>query len=876
VPTGRDQDRASAFEVSASPSSRTPGRRDGAPPQAGARTRGLDDPARRVGDDTHQPTKGADRTVSAVEHPIYPKVMPLPLGVARAVIADEAYPLRFEQFAASLASRIEGGTRIVTTSSNYDQTRDGVPVGAGPRAYLCCSLTDEVDDKVEADAKKLGKSTKGIERLYFCLSQKLTERAEDRLAATVAKLAGCAGRVTVLGREKLAGFASQYDDILRHHYPAEVKAALQALADGASGSELEQSLRLALSVAGTDDAAGIREGVWASAIRLVLADGVSRTAAELAAHLSNHLKLSAVLRADVLRIHVNEQISHGLVTAGAAGTFALSDKGRAAFAEDEERVAANVLQGRTAFRRAVEQALRQALTDSQANDMWLAIQDALAMLLYQRGHEILGLMAPVFGSAVASSSGDDGGPSGPPSTPSPALLRVPVHKDIVGPIADAAASSFTLKEQGEEVHTAVSDLLHSGDGEAVDWLTRSCFAFVCACSLGLEVRTQAALESIIERTAIVLDTDVVLSLLSIDESAHDSVEVLTKQWREYGGQVLVTKEVLSEVAHHAWIAQVDLDYVADLWPASHLDRQVLSKNAFVRGFGRLLELKQGVKPSHWSRWIRQFKGKSKEDLAAVRTTLTKDYGFGELPPPNTQSRELAKQVRTYLERKHRLRPHASLHDSRADFIRSDKAKRDASLFASIVQAIHQGHDRGDGRATYLITSSGRFRDVQRKFMDGEPSFILSVPAAAYILSMVPGRSLGLSALRAFLFDGRWQERVSDFQLLALRIVKRSAEFDIPWAKRSALLRDLRGRVESVARDRSNRRHVSPEAADKIEEEWMAKGSDELSKALALALDQVAADRSTEVRLTAAEQRIHHLEAQLTAERRKNAARKRAR
>ena len=179
----------------------------------------------------------------------------------------------------------------------------------------------------------------------------------------------------------------------------------------------------------------------------------------------------------------------------------------------------------------------------------------------------------------------------------------------------------------------VFDLLHSGYGPAVDWLTRSCFAFVCACSLGFEVRTQAALESIIERTALVLDTDVVLSLLSLDESAHESVDVLAKQWREFGGQILVTKEVLSEVAHHAWIAQVDLDSIADFLPASHLDRQILSKNAFVRGFGRLLELKQ-VKPSHWKKWISQFKGKSKGDVTAIRTALVKDRGFGELPPPN--------------------------------------------------------------------------------------------------------------------------------------------------------------------------------------------------------------------------------------------------
>ena len=254
-------------------------------------------------------------------------------------------------------------------------------------------------------------------------------------------------------------------------------------------------------------------------------------------------------------------------------------------------------------------------------------------------------------------------------------------------------------------------------------------------------------------------------------------------------------------------------------------------------------------------------------MTAIRSTLIKDRGFGELPPPNSKSRDLALQVQRYLERKNRLKTNATLWDSRGEFIRTDKAKRDASLFASIIQAIDDGYARGDGRATYLVTSSGRFRDVQRQFREDEPTFILSVPAATYMLSMVPGRTLGLSALRTFLFDEHWQERVSDFQLLALRIVKRSAEFDMPWAKRSVLLRELRGRVESVARERSARNRANRDEVGKIEEEWI-EGSDELPTALAQSLNQVAADRKTDARLAAAERRIRELEEQLETEKRR--------
>lgn len=791
--------------------------------------------------------------------------MPLPLGVAKAVIADETHSLRFEMFAADLVSRLEGGTRVVTTSSNYDQARDGVSVGAGPRVVVCCSLADVVDDKVKADALKLGKTTKNFDRAYFCSSQKLTEYAADRLAAEFAKAAKCeAGKVTVLGRETLAKFGAHHDDVLRKHYVAEIHAAMQALAERSDASEQEHSLRLALSVAGTDDAARIREAVWAAALRLALADGFARSVGTISALLSNLLKLSATIRPDTLRLHLERGVADGYLQRD-GNNYKLSPAGRDALGADEERVSAAALEGRTAFRDAVTSAIRSNLTTSQSNEMWLAMQNSLATLLYERGREILQLMAPLLGHGPVADR------EAPSSDPASATTRAPVHKDIVEPLARAAANVFQLPDQAEEVRLAISDLLHSGYGPAVDWLTRSCYAFVCACSLGLEARTQAALESIIERTSLVLDTDVVLSLLSPDEPPHASVESLTKEWREFGGQVLVTREVMSEVARHAWIAQKDYDQVRDLLPATHMDRQIVSKNAFVRGFGRLVE-EGKAKPSHWNQWIAQFRGRADTDITPTRTALIKDRGFGEVPPATNRAKTLAAEVQKYIERRNQLKSAAKIDTAREEFIRVDKASRDASMFASLSQAIDDGHTRGDGRGTYLITSSARFRDIERRFRSGEATFILTVPAAAYLLSMVPGRALGLSALRTFLFDGRWSERTTDFELLALRIVRRSTEFDMPWAKRSSLLRDLRGRVESVARDRSERGKVTREAIQQVEESWMA-GSEELPRALAKALDQVAADRKTEAQLQTAKARIRELEAQLAAERKEAGSRR---
>jgi hypothetical protein len=461
--------------------------------------------------------------------------MALLAGIVRAIIAQEAYPTRFEKFAVDIVSRIEGDAALVTTSSNYDQGRDGVSVGGAPKIVVCCSLTDQVEEKALTDAKKLARTSNNLERVYFCSSKQFTGRVGDELAAKFGTAAKCPGRVQTLSQDKLVQFGSVYDDIVRKHYPAEVHQALAALAEGAGAAEQEQSLRLALTVAGTDDAAAIREGVWAAALRHALSDGAQRTAADIAAILSNSLRLGAALRAEVVRTHLASQVEAGLVERF-GDQFGLTDTGKAALAADSEHSARAIFEGRDAFKEAVEAALRQRVTQDQAAAMWSAMQDQLATLLYARGREVLTLLAPLLTATkdtpaeAAPPSPNDAAPSraadpnaaGPdPATPAdtpssaatdapppsvPTTNRAPVpqppHKDIVEPLATAAASAFQLPAQAEEVRAAVRDLLHAGAGPAVDWLTRACFGFVCACSLGLEVRTQVALAEVIARTTL--------------------------------------------------------------------------------------------------------------------------------------------------------------------------------------------------------------------------------------------------------------------------------------------------------------------------------------------------------------------------------------
>lgn len=780
--------------------------------------------------------------------------MTLSLGIAKAVILDETFPLRFEKFCADLVSKIEGGTHIVVTSANYDQGRDGVRIGQGPKVIVCCSLADEVDSKAESDAKKLARTTKSFDRIYFCSSQKLTEFSSDRLEAKIKKLTSFAGDVTVLGVEKLGAFASQWDSILRHHYPSEVSLALKSLSDPDPEDHETHSLRLALSISGSSDAASIRRSIWSSAIRLSLSSGTSKTPNEISAFVSNYLRLGRALSGDSIQRQVALLVEAGHVLQIAPNSFVISPDGVAALELDNEAAAAATLTGRTAFREEISARTETKISESQSNKMWASIQDTLATLFYNRGREIVQMIEPIL---ATTSSGQSNA-----SKPLPAPDAQSLHRDLFAPIARAASHGFTHRQQREEVETAVLDLLRDGNGPAVEWLSRACFAFICACSLGIEPRTQAALESILSRTTLVLDTDVIISFLSPDEPLYETTRSLTRQWREAGGRIILSQEVLKEVAHHAWNAKIDYEHIGDVLPANTTERRTLSRNAFVRGFGKLLESGEAT-PSEWPQWIRQFRGNSLSDISQVRNHLHGEWKFGELPSPNREFRVVSKDVEAYIERKHTSETSYRPWDDRDDFIWGDKARRDASLFASLLQANQAGTELGEDRHTYLVTSSGRFRDVESKFRTGESSLVLSVPAASYMLSLTPGRPLGLSALRAFLFDSKWQERLSDFQLLALRVVKRSSSFKMNWAKRGALLRELRRSVESEARERTPRNTATRDAVESVEREWTESGGrDGLSKALAKALDEVAVPMAMESELDAARKRIKELEEEL--------------
>jgi hypothetical protein len=61
----------------------------------------------------------------------------------------------------------------------------------------------------------------------------------------------------------------------------------------------------------------------------------------------------------------------------------------------------------------------------------------------------------------------------------------------------------------------------------------------------------------------------------------------------------------------------------------------------------------------------------------------------------------------------------------------------------------------------------------------------------YLLSLVPGVSLGLSAMKAFMFDSRRRGFSSDLERVLLRVIKESQDVNMPWAQRRTLMDRMR-------------------------------------------------------------------------------------
>lgn len=550
------------------------------------------------------------------------------IGISKAVLLAEQYPVRFEAFCRDAISGLEGGHPIFMTSANYDRGRDLRSVGAGAQIIGCCSLTDSIEDKAIADVKKNVAAGTKIKKLYFCSSKPVTEHRGDALKVEIRALLPPGTEVEVLGNEQLSQYGTDEPGTLTTHYAGEVRDAIAALSDDDADTVEEETLRLALCTIGNESAGAIREAAWTACLRRTLS-AAPKTLNECCRDASGHLRLSASLPTDLLREHLDSLVDVGHASV-VDGRYLLTEAGVAAAATDQERAAAALLSGRAAFRKQIEEAVGYEFTAPQFDALWAAMQEALTHQFYVRGQEVIRGVRALLGEVetepeVKSGSVESAGAS----------ESAEQEESFIDRLAGAAAATVTFAPQVEEVRTAVSDALRERNAAGSDWLLRACAGFVAVCSMGLETKSAKELERIVANTTLVFDTDIVLSLLGVGEPDNDAVVEVHRRWRELGGSILVAEPVLQEVARHAWIAEADFAQVQAWLPGTPGDRLHLVRNAFVRGFATLVE-RGKAKKRQWPQFIGQYRGKEGYDHSNIKTILSGDYKFGELPKASSK------------------------------------------------------------------------------------------------------------------------------------------------------------------------------------------------------------------------------------------------
>jgi hypothetical protein len=187
-----------------------------------------------------------------------------------------------------------------------------------------------------------------------------------------------------------------------------------------------------------------------------------------------------------------------------------------------------------------------------------------------------------------------------------------------------------------------------------------------------------------------------------------------------------------------------------------------------------------------------------------------------------------------------------------------KAGRDGQLLASIAAARTSLREAGSDRTVILLSSAARLRRADKKFRAtlGAPEAIISSRAIAYMAALVPEIGLGAGSLRQALFDFGARAHLTDIQRIALRVIRGSTQYDIPWAKR----RRLQDELESVLRQEADKRDVSTQA---MTNKFVAGDkSAHPEEVIAAALGQMALHSKAEDELREAQGEIRKLRSEL--------------
>ncbi|MQA21162.1 hypothetical protein [Rugamonas rivuli] len=754
---------------------------------------------------------------------------PLVISIATKVLDIETNDGRFENFCREAVSAMEGGALILSTSASWDLGRDGVGYGRADGIYLCASLRDDVDAKALSDIERISSKAANIKRVYFCSSHELSEHRRNEIAAALEAEVEHKFSITVCGSRQLVEAVASNVEILNRFYGAEIEDCIRVITERDEKNHDVRGLKLAL-ISLDEDSVAVRSHIYRSVILEILGSDGAITIEGLAKRISDRLHLSSVIAKEALVAPVSMLSADGVIS-NDQRLIKITEAGKSELVQNTADAATRLLDGRAVIRSAIENAIGGRLAEDHYSKIWSIFQDRLVAYFISRGETLVFEVSELLGLDATGEK--------------PESIR---PFSFVEEVAKAVADTSSSSQQRIELDQAIKDIFLERTGPAAEWLVRLCMSFIAACTLGMEHSAGQEIERVLRKTSLVLDTDVVLSLLGEGEIDHEGVTAIVDRWRRIGGKILVAEPVLEETAYHASIAHFDYDQVRHWLPGAPHERQQLIENVFVRSFAEMLT--KDAKPSHWGRYIAQYVGTSNYDWSKVFDDLRANYNIEKLPARRTTDAALEERVRKFLiEQKQAV----SITDTALRNLH-DKARRDAQLYAAMVSYIRYLRDMDTSSTCLLMSSARRLAVAESEFKEAaEPELVTSISTVLQLLTLAPNVRLGATAMKAFLFDERPIGFTSAFERTVMRILHASDEASVPWAKRGAMMREVRQKLMQNAKSQGEKMRPDELERRALYPENQANTIQMIKQAFdAVALDTEMAKQNTDLKKRVAE------------------------
>ncbi len=734
---------------------------------------------------------------------------------------------------------ISGSTRELPLAGIMAVTVLDVSPKSGPVPPFITATIQEthLSGKALRDVKRIAESC-ALREILVCCAERVSEDLAIQSEAEIRAAVPSIESIRIHGRERLTQLSMRFPRAVEGLYAAELAELRGIYSQESTIPEIEElaGLRIALTTQLHEDAQARREDLVRNLILSALAIQPSLNTTEIANRLSQSLHLPRSVNVSYFQDEVVHLVDEGLLSEE-SHRFTLTDRGREEL-ETRGRAGKDRLAiGQVEIRQLIERLTGSDLLASEWKVVWNILADGIANLFLAHGAVIVDTIASILQGETTTED----------------------HGDFIDHIDAIAARVAALPGGGthlQDVAQAVRDMFNERESAAFEWLADLCSIYVDMCSLGLESRSQEQLIAVLKTIALVLDTDIVLSILGEGEGNHIQAREIVAGWRKIGGELGVVVPVLEEAAHHAWIA--DSDYEPNwrrLDKMSDDDAQHVIENVFVRGFRAAGKGQYG--PNRWRGYIAAFRGESDHDYDKVLGLLS-DHGV-RLVTAERQDTAFEQRLEEQL---YRERANDSTRAERLKAIR-EKCNRDARLAAFIVG--YRTRLAASGRTAAIVSTSRAVRAAVELCPQrlGPPEPVMYLSAVAWLLSQVPGVHLSLGALRGVLFDANIRKRFVPLERHVVRIVQASEEYSLHWSRRNTLQRAVRQQLGKLAADRGeSRRALKGKALSGTDE-----GNELLVSAVSEALDQVARSRS-EQEAARLHSRIEELEQMLEAERRK--------